>query len=179
MGDRIDRLVLIGLRRSGKSTAARLVAPMIGWCVADVDERVLERTGRSPADWIRNGGLPAFREAERAAVAEIAELRRVVISTGGGTPLCEKNRAALRAAAWIVYLRADPCVLAERAGADRDPESRPPIADAGSVAEEAYLTYVERDALYRNWCDVIVDASRPVPEVVRDVVSVFRRAAIT
>jgi len=164
MGTRVDRIVLIGLRRSGKSTVGRLVSDAIGWTLIDTDELVHRITGTSPADWIRERGLDAFRAAERGAVATLGGARNAVIATGGGVPLLEENRQILRTGALIAYLRVDPWILAGRTLTDPAAALRPQLA-AGSPSEENYVLFAERDALYRGFCDLIVDGARAPNEV--------------
>jgi shikimate kinase len=164
MGPRPQRVVLIGLRRSGKTTVARLVAAATGWDLRDTDEMVGRATGRTAGDWIARDGIDAFRAVEAEAVATLAEARAVVVATGGGVPLSLKNREILRPASLIAYLRVDPWILAERARTDPDAALRPRLG-GGSAVEEPFVLTAERDAIYRTFCDVIVDASRPPEEV--------------
>lgn len=164
MGPRPERIVLIGLRRSGKSTVGRLLAAATGWELRDTDEMVRQATGRSPAEWIRERGVEAFRAAESAAVATLAGVRGVVISTGGGAPISEKNRQILRPGSLVAYLRVDPWVLAERAHSDPDQALRP-LLGGRSAREEPFVLTAERDSLYRSFCDLVVDAAR-APEAV-------------
>ena len=164
MGTRPDRIVLIGLRRSGKTTVGRLLAQATGWELRDTDDMVRETTGRTPADWIRSAGLDAFRAAESAAVATLFRARDVVIATGGGAPISVKNREILRPASLVAYLRVDPWVLAERARTDPDAALRPPLG-GGATDEEPFILTAERDLLYRSFCDLIVDGARSPHEV--------------
>jgi shikimate kinase len=168
VGARPERIVLIGLRRAGKTTAGGLLAQSLRWRLIDTDDVVAKMTGRTPADWIRGPGLEAFREAESSAVASIGALRQVVIATGGGVPLADKNRKILRESALIAYLRADPSVLAGRARTDSNAALRPPLA-TGTPDEEPFILFAERDAAYRTFSDLVVDASRPPAAIVASI----------
>ena len=101
MGPRPERIVLIGLRRSGKSTVGRLLAAATGWELRDTDEMVRQATGRAPAEWLRESGVEAVRAAESAAVASLAGVRGVVISSGGGAPILAIKREMLRPASFV------------------------------------------------------------------------------
>jgi shikimate kinase len=169
MGTRFRRVVLIGLRRSGKTTVGGVVATKTGWTLVDTDAIVQATTGRSPADWISNDGTDAFRKVESDAVLGLAGADDVVIATGGGVPLSQKNREILRPRALVVYLRADPWALAERARRGLSGSERPLLA-GGSASEESFVLFAERDALYRSFCDLMVDATRPPSDVAAAVV---------
>ncbi|MDZ7728238.1 MAG: shikimate kinase [Dehalococcoidia bacterium] len=41
-----ERIFLVGLSGSGKSTVGRLVAESLGWGYTDIDRRIEDRTGR-------------------------------------------------------------------------------------------------------------------------------------
>jgi shikimate kinase len=172
------RVVLIGLRRSGKTTVGRLVATKAQWAFVDTDELIASTTGRPPADWIRADGIEAFRVVEQSAVASLRALRDAVVATGGGVPLAEANREALREDALVVYLRADPWVLARRAAADPGAAERPPIG-AATVAEEPFVHFADRDALYRDYADMLLDAGRPATDLAEAIMGRVDRARRT
>lgn len=174
MGARAERIVLIGLRRAGKTTAGGLLAQRLRWRLIDTDDLVTKMTGRPPADWIRGPGLEAFREAECSAVASIGAHRDVVIATGGGVPLAEKNRINLRESALIAYLRVDPWVLADRARTDTNAALRPPLA-AGTTEAEPFVLFAERDAAYRTFSDLVIDAARSPDAIVASILDHFHQ----
>lgn len=64
--------LVVGQRGTGKSELARRFAP---GPVIDLDERILERTGRAPSAWIETEGEPRFREIEREALRELLEMK--------------------------------------------------------------------------------------------------------
>lgn len=77
-------LVFIGFMGAGKTTAARLVAGLLGIPCADSDEMIEQRTGLSAAQHFEAHGEPAFRAAEEEAVLELLGGQPQVISLGGG-----------------------------------------------------------------------------------------------
>jgi shikimate kinase len=173
MGSLPERIVLIGLRRSGKNAVGRIVAAKTGRLLLDTDEIVQRMTGRSPADWIRHQGIEAFRDAESAAVATLADARETVVATGGGAPLSARNREILRRSAFIAYLRVDPWLLAERTRTDPDSDLRPPLTGA-PAHEENHILFTERDGPYRSFCDLVVDGARPADEVAEKILEALR-----
>ena len=170
MGVRPDAIVLIGQRRSGKTSVGRLLAGALGRPFLDTDAIVGELTGLEPAAWLRERGETAFREAESTAVrtaVERAIKSRAVLCTGGGAPLGAGNGPLLRGAGRVVYLRVDPWILAQRSDRDRARGTAP--ARPALVAEpdrEPFFLHVARDPVYRETCHVIVDASGPIGSVV-------------
>jgi len=84
----MERIALIGLPGSGKSTVGELLARRIGYRFLDVDQVLENHSGWSASRWIEEKGLPAFRAAEALLVASATDRQdaRVVMATGGGRP---------------------------------------------------------------------------------------------
>jgi shikimate kinase len=126
-----ERLLLVGMMGAGKSTVARLAAARLGWAWVDTDTEVARTAGASIPDLFARHGEPAFRLEESRVLADV--LRGdgpLVVSVGGGAVLDEANRAAMRAAGTVVWLRARPETLIETAPAVRcswatDPRTEP------------------------------------------------------
>ncbi|HWH31728.1 MAG TPA: shikimate kinase [Egibacteraceae bacterium] len=123
-GDGARNIVLGGLMGTGKTTLARRLAVRLGRQWLDTDALVAQRAGCSIAQLFARRGEEAFRELEREVVAEAAELRRHIVSLGGGVLLDGGNVELLRAGGVVVLLVGDVAVLAERvtrAGVARRP----------------------------------------------------------
>jgi len=102
-----QRIALVGLPRSGKSTLGPLLAEHLGYAWLDSDQGITESTGRSPADWIAEDGMPAFREAESKWLRETPFPAELILSTGGGLPCSGENMDWLLAHFCNVHLELD------------------------------------------------------------------------
>ena len=121
---------------------------------------VFERTGRTAGRWIAESGIATFRAIERAIVAAAVATPGAVVAAGGGAPLDPRSRDLFAAYGDVLYLRADPFVLQERAARDPAADARPVLGD-GSAADECFRLFAERDAAYFALCRGVVDASGP------------------
>ena len=92
------RLYLTGYMGTGKSTLGRKIAKRTELPFFDTDKMVEEAEGAEVADIITYAGESYFREAERRALEQTAEVENAVISTGGGLPMWGDNQA------WIAEL---------------------------------------------------------------------------
>src|SRR5438477_12841678 len=101
-------------------------------------------------------GEAGFRARESQVLAELTALDGVVLATGGGAVLAEENRRRLAAGGTVVYLCAQPEDLYERVRQDRN---RPLLATADPLGRLRQL-YVQRDPLYREVADLVVDTGR-------------------
>ena len=79
-------IYLIGYMAAGKTTVGRLLAKRLGWHFVDLDEAFAEIHGLTPAEYIREEGIEAFRRKEKYVVEDLAELpiEKVIYATGGG-----------------------------------------------------------------------------------------------
>ncbi len=147
-------VALIGLMGSGKSSVGRLVADALDLPMVDVDDEIRARTGRSVEALWREGGEDAFRPLERAVVLDaLAPARPAVLAAPGGVVIDEVALAALAAPhVGVVYLRADPALLAERVRLDPQPR---PLLD-GDPARVLADQHAARDHRYEAVADLVV-----------------------
>ena len=85
-------IFLVGPMGAGKTTIGRHLAEMLSWHFLDSDHEIEVRTGAA-IPWIFDvEGEAGFRRRESAMIAELSELKFVVLATGGGAVLNEANR---------------------------------------------------------------------------------------
>lgn len=113
------RLVLVGPPGAGKSTVGALVATALGATFRDTDDDVAARAGRSVPDIFVQLGEPAFREMERAAVAQALSSHPGVLALGGGAVADADTRAAL-AGHRVAFLDVSLADALRRLGMNRD-----------------------------------------------------------
>lgn len=157
---------------SGKSTVGRLVAERLGRPFIDSDQQVEARTGRTVAEIFRSDGEAAFRRVESDVLADAAAAPEPsVIAAAGGIVLDPANRALLRSAGTVVWLRLSPEAAAERLRRsgdthrpllDEDPDTvlRQMAGDRGPLYEEvADLTFDVDDMTPADLAGAILDAT--------------------
>lgn len=172
-------LALVGYRGTGKSTVGRLLAERTGRPFVDADHEIEARAGRSIRSIFEGSGEPAFRDWEERVLREVAEGRPgAVLATGGGAILREANRRTLRAFGLVVWLRAEPQVLARRLEADaRTRAARPALTSAGALHEIADVL-ASRTPLYQAVADACVDTEgKSIAEVVDAILELWSHHA--
>ncbi len=154
-------IYLVGYMAAGKTTVGRLLAERIGWHFVDLDDAFLQVHGLTPAEYIRQHGIEAFRRKEKYVVEDIADMspyENVVYATGGGYPCYEDNMDCLAELGTRIYLRWDADVLAKRLMLT-DLSERPVLQGR---TEEELLTFIApqlsaREPYYMQ-ADYVVDA---------------------
>jgi shikimate kinase len=157
-------LTLIGYRCTGKTTLARLVAERLGCDWADSDVELQRRAGRSIAEIFAEQGEVAFRRMEEKIIAELCRRQRLILAVGGGAPMSEANRRAIRAAGRVVWLAARPETILARMEADpRSTAHRPPLSDKPPLDEIVELL-AARTPCYRQLADLTLDTDQRRPD---------------
>jgi len=152
---------------AGKSTAGALLARRLGWRFVDADDVFVQHTGMPIAEFMAARGEPHFRVVEREILAELLEPGPpIVLATGGGAVLDERNRALMRSRALVVWLDAPAEVLVARVGDDPD---RPLLA--GDAARRLVELSARRRPAYEAAAHHRVDAASVVPEQVAERVA--------
>lgn len=159
MSEHEEPIILIGMMGAGKSTVGRDYARRHSLEFIDCDHELEARTGVKIPTIFEIEGEAGFRRRESQLIEELAARTGVVLGTGGGVVLSADNRAVLQRHGIVVYLNVPPRVLWERTRHDR---SRP-LLQVPNPRERIESLYRERDPLYREVADIIVDGNRGSP----------------
>lgn len=148
--------VLLGFMGAGKSTIARGLDPDF----VDMDAMLEERLGMSIARFFEEKGEAAFRQVESEVLADLLKTN-LVVSTGGGVVISQKNRDLLKENSDNIYLKANFETLYQRISADKD-NQRPLFLN--NSKEDLAAIFNERQIWYEEVASQIVDVSRLSPE---------------
>jgi shikimate kinase len=168
-------LILIGLRGSGKSTIARLLARKLNRPAIDLDDLSPAILGeKTPADALRKHGEPAFRRAELAALLDALKTPNTILALGGGTPTAPGVAELLEGAkkqgrAIIIYLRATEQSLRDRLSREPD-HTRPSLTGQGTLQEIGVLLNL-RDTLYKTLASHVIETDNLDPATAADLIA--------
>jgi shikimate kinase len=109
--------ILIGPPGAGKSTVGPLLAALLGVEFLDADAAIEARAGKPVSDIFIDDGEPAFRDLERATVADAIAAHPGVLALGGGAVL-DPGTQELLAGLPVVYLETGFAAAAKRVGMD-------------------------------------------------------------
>src|SRR5579862_5707332 len=98
-------IALVGFMASGKSTIGKKLARKLKCAFFDTDELIVDEHG-SVSDIFYNEGESAFRDYERAALAEVLENGDPgIVSLGGGALTLDANRKLLKKRAYRIFIK--------------------------------------------------------------------------
>ena len=148
-GPQPERILLVGMMGSGKSSVGRALSRRTGWPFMDNDELVQQVTGLTARQLLAERGVEAMRRAEADALVAGAHLDPpAIVAVAAGTIL-DPDQRAIRAPATVLARRAAGAV--HRPWLDDDPLA---------WFEQAMAT---RDPLYASVADIEVDTATTPP----------------
>jgi shikimate kinase len=145
-----DRIYLTGFMGSGKTTAGKKLASLLGWSFADLDKIVEESIGMPIPEIFEVKGEKFFRDTETQALIDLDNHGHTVVSTGGGAPCHSGNMDHMLARGLVIYLKLTPEQLLIRLEGSQ--AERPLIKDLGSDELLEFITkkLAEREAFYNK-----------------------------
>ena len=141
---------------AGKTTLGKHLAAELGKTFHDTDREIERRTGVKILLIFEIEGEAGFRAREAQVVDQLTQLQNAVLATGGGAVLDADNRKHLAHRGVVVYLHGQPKDLWHRTRHDK---SRP-LLQGTDPLEKLHSLYRQRDPLYREIADIVVDTSR-------------------
>ncbi len=146
------RIHLLGFMGAGKSSLGPVLADAAKLTFLDLDREIEIREGRRIGELFADGGETRFRDAEHAALADLAPRDDLVLATGGGIVERLENHELIETA-FVVYLNWPWPLLRDRLlFTDRD--DRPLTIEGGDALK---LRWQRRDPIYRQLADLICE----------------------
>lgn len=148
-------LFLVGPMGSGKTAVGRELARMLELPFHDSDAEIEHRTGVDIPYIFEKEGEAGFRQRERDVIVDLASRLGIVLATGGGVVLDERNRECLKANGIVVYLRT---TIDEQIKRTRRSTGRPLLntEDPRTVLEKLMAV---RGPLYESVADLEVETT--------------------
>lgn len=172
-GRHYHNVALVGFMGVGKSTVGNLLADILGFELIDTDKVIEQKEGKRISELFAQHGEPYFRACEAALVAELAQARQKVISTGGGMVTNPANLESLRRHSLIACLWAAPETIYERV----KNQSHRPLLQAPDPLAKIRELMTARTPVYREAADIMVGVDyRHAPEVARHIAKSFQDA---
>src|SRR4030042_78016 len=150
-----NSIVLIGFMGAGKDTIGKMLALKTGLGFLSTDEFIEISESRSISDIFRIKGEDYFRRKETSVLKAIQRLPNLIIATGGGMVMLEKNRRIIKKMGTIIHLDAGMSVLLVRTRIDR----QRPLTKNRKYLKKLFR---RRRGLY-DFCDYSIDTENRTP----------------
>lgn len=162
----MKNIILIGFMGTGKSTVGKLIAEQLELQYIEMDDLIVEKSGKSIPTIFKEQGEERFRELEISVAKDLSEISDSVISTGGGVVLNQIN---------IQYLRKNGNIVLLEAGIDEiysrimlEGKEKRPLLDMPDPKGEIKSMLSYRRPFYNASADFKVSTRKKLPEQVAD-----------
>ncbi|MEK7544770.1 MAG: shikimate kinase [Patescibacteria group bacterium] len=153
-------IVLIGMRGSGKTTIGQKLASIMKYKFIDVDNEIQKREKRTIKEIIQKKGWKYFRVQESLLIKKISQKKKLIIATGGGSMIEQRNRNLLKKNGILVLLNCPINILQKRI--QNDPLSSSQRPNLKSLK----TLFKERKKSYYDAADLIIDSSTENEETI-------------
>ncbi|KPI52313.1 shikimate kinase [Clostridioides difficile] len=141
-----EKLILIGMPGSGKTTIGKLLAQEYNCSFCDMDDYISEISQKSIAE-LFSEGEDVFRDYETQACKELSISDKTVVSTGGGVIKKDANMEILKETGIVIFIDRPVQKILE----DININSRPLLKNG---KDRLYNLYDERISLYKKFSDI-------------------------
>ena len=167
-----DSIALIGFMATGKSIVGKALKEHLGknYTFLETDLLIVKMAGKSIPKIFSEDGEALFREYELEACKQAAQLKKSIISCGGGVVLNKENIEILKQTCQIVLLTASPEEIYNRVIKDGI-ENRPIINKEDPYKEiERILLY--RKPYYYSAAEMIINTTdKSIERIVKEIIT--------
>ena len=157
------KICIIGMPGSGKSTIGRILSKKLNYKFFDTDENIEDETKTKIKDIFAHEGEAHFRELETRVLSKLIKINKVVISTGGGIILKNKN---ILNKCFNIYLQCDQDILIERASRNKD---RPLLYI--DIKKNMKNLFNERKDIYNDLADLKINTKSDIQKTITEILN--------
>lgn len=155
---------------TGKTEVGRELSRLLAMRLIDVDEEIVRTLHMSINEIFARFGEERFRDLETEMIERVCRETNVIISTGGGAVLRQRNVDALQRQGIIVCLTATPETILKRT---IDSSERPLLRDGNPLEKITELLRI-RQPFYKN-ADVMINTDDKTPlQVAEEIIEKLR-----
>ena len=169
MNEQGDHIILVGMSASGKTSLGEALSIALNIPFIDTDEEIEKKAGKSISEIFQSEGEAQFRSYEQGIIRQLIDFPKSVIAVGGGLPCYNNHMDVILNMGRVIYLDLSVDVLVGRL--IKNSSDRPLYAGlvASEIEDKTKALKSERERFYQR-AHVHVDASRPIPELVKEVI---------
>ena len=161
MKKKLEKICIIGMPGSGKSTIGRALSGYIKFDFYDTDEQIEIESQLKINEIFNKEGEEYFRKLERSILKKLILNKKIVISTGGGIIL--KNKDLLKQTLNI-YLKCDLETLIKRTSRNKN---RPLLKN--DVENNIKILFNERKEIYNELSDFTINATSNTQKTIKTI----------
>jgi len=157
-----ERICLIGMPGSGKSTIGKWLSDKLKYSFFDTDKEIEKKEKIKIRDIFLKKGEDHFRSVETDVFNELMNKNKIVISTGGG--LIIKNLKQLKLS-FNIYLYCDLDILTQRTSRNN---LRPLLNEDTSLQMKNLFN--ERKKIYKSVADITINSTGNLKTTINEII---------
>ena len=147
---------------AGKTTVGSELAKLTSYTLLDTDQLIVEDSNMDIVEIFELHGEDYFRDLESNKLIQISNQKNLIVSTGGGIIIREKNRKIL-SKHFSIYLRASYEIIFNRINTDDPYSSGLKLFESRKEIYESFDFSIDTDNLEP------VDVAKEILKIYRDV----------
>lgn len=174
MGQPQTNLYLVGFMGTGKTTIGKAVAARLDFDFLDSDAEIEKRAGKPIAEIFSGEGEAVFRQYEREFIESGHPVSGQVVACGGGLVVPDGMLERVKRLGVVICLSASAESILQRT---RSNTARP-LLNVPDPEARIRSMLAEREPIYRRAGTVLLTDGRGLPELVQNVMRIYRREAL-
>ncbi len=158
---KFEKICVIGMPGSGKSTIGRALSDYLKFDFYDTDEQIEIESQSKIKDIFNINGEEYFRKLERSIFKRLILKRKIVVSTGGGIIL--KNKDLLNQT-FNIYLKCDLETLIKRTSRNKN---RPLLKN--NVEKNIKILFNDRKEIYNETSDFTINVTSNTQKTIKTI----------
>ena len=171
----MEKIYLIGMPGSGKSTLGKKLAKELKIKFIDLDSFIEKKENCSISDIFKYEGETYFRNVESTYLKEVTEINEsCLVSLGGGTPCFNNNMDLILASGISVYIKANEKILLNRL--ENAKSQRPLFWGLTKTEIETKLTQLitNRSPFYEK-ANIVINAANLNEKAIAGIIREFKK----
>jgi len=157
---------------AGKTSVGLKLAEALNKAFYDSDKVIEQKTGANIPLIFELEGESGFRARESETIDELTKVDNIVLATGGGSVLDEKNRAMMKQRGFIIYLQAPLDQLLKRTSKDKNR----PLLQTANPRKTLSDILAKRDPLYNEIADMVYKTNdKQIRDVISDILKLLKK----
>ena len=158
---KFEKICVIGMPGSGKSTIGRALSDYLKFDFYDTDEQIEIESQSRIKDIFNKKGEEYFRKLERSILKKLILKKKIVVSTGGGIVLKNKD---LLSHTFNIYLKCDLETLIKRTSRNKN---RPLLKN--NVEKNIKVLFNDRKEIYNETSDFTINATSNTQKTIKTI----------
>ena len=158
----MNNIYLIGMPGCGKSTIGKIISKRLKLKHIDADEYLENKYSQTIPNIFSLYGEDDFRQKESTVIEELSKMNNLLVSTGGGVVVKDRNKEIMKNSGAVVFIDTTPDNILKNSSLS----GRPLLKDKNRI----YEIYKSRIDLYKDFADIVIDNNSSIDTAANEII---------